>query len=316
MLDRPSCVVADLPPRCHPQDGWEIGEAETLAACRRLATTPDFLEEAATRALRWMDYQSPSNQAMVAQQPTSDWRDEQWVLGFGLYVNALVHTYLKLFGRDDRADILRTELNHPVNRGDSTPAVDHEGLSLSPGPCYALWSCKLYFSERFDLLGNSMAILSGVATRKRANAIVDWIESSCSAMRDEGLLSLDLPPNLFPFIQPTDADWRDRYATFNRPGEYHNGGIWPFVCGVYIAALVAAGRQDLAEKKLVAFTALVRRSKNPDLRFGFNEWIRAQDGIVRGEDWQTWSAAMYLYAASCVETGTTPIFDVARGRSW
>ncbi|MBN1653289.1 MAG: hypothetical protein JXA30_05875 [Deltaproteobacteria bacterium] len=46
----------------------------------------------------------------MAQQPTSDWRDEQWVLGFGLYVNALVHTVLRLFGHDERADVLKTEM--------------------------------------------------------------------------------------------------------------------------------------------------------------------------------------------------------------
>jgi hypothetical protein len=28
-----------------------------------------------------------------------------------------------------------------------------------------------------------------------------------------------------------------------------------------------------------------------------------------GENWQTWSAAMYLYAAKCVEEKRTPFFD-------
>ena len=36
---------------------------------------------------------------MVAQQPTSDWRDEQWVIGYGLFVNAVVYSYLKNAGR-------------------------------------------------------------------------------------------------------------------------------------------------------------------------------------------------------------------------
>ncbi len=31
-----------------------------------------------------------------------------------------------------------------------------------------------------------------------------------------------------------------------------------------------------------------------------------------GQDWQTWSAAMYLYAAQCVETRTTPFFEAMR----
>ena len=31
-----------------------------------------------------------------------------------------------------------------------------------------------------------------------------------------------------------------------------------------------------------------------------------------GQDWQTWSAAMYLYAASCVEKESTLFFDDMR----
>ena len=46
-----------------------------LAMYRRVAGEPDFLESPAVRALTWMDYQAPSDHVMVAQLPTSDWRD-------------------------------------------------------------------------------------------------------------------------------------------------------------------------------------------------------------------------------------------------
>jgi hypothetical protein len=57
---------------------------------------------------------------------------------------------------------------------------------------------------------------------------------------------------------------------------------------------------------------LIRLARDASLEFGFNEWHRAQDGLPMGQDWQTWSAAMYLYAAHCVETHTTPFFDAMR----
>ena len=93
---------------------------------------------------------------------------------------------------------------------------------------------------------------------------------------------------------------------------FRSGGIWPFICGFYVAALVAAGRHQLAEKKLIALTELVRPARQADVEFGFNEWLGAQDGTPRGQDWQMWSAAMYLYAAVCVEQKTTPFFDQIR----
>ena len=132
-------------------------------------------------------------------------------------------------------------------------------------------------------------------------------------MKARGQLACDLPPCLFPFIQETDADWRPRYQQFNRPGDYHNGGIWPFTVGFYIAALVASGRERLAAQKLNSLTALVRPARTRQLAFGFNEWHGARMTAPRsGQDWQTWSASMYLYAAECVESGTTPFFDEMR----
>jgi hypothetical protein len=164
-------------------------------------------------------------------------------------------------------------------------------------------------------LGNSLAILAGIATPTRAKHIIYWIESECALMRKREELAVDIPPNFFPFVRPGDQDWMPRYEKYNQPGEYHNGGIWPFICGFYIAALVAAQRYKLAEKKMVTLTHLIQSSRKADVPFGFNEWHRAQDSSPQGEDWQTWSAAMYLYAATCVEQQNTPFFDELRQSS-
>ena len=282
-------------------------------ACFRLATGEhDFLEEATRKTLTWMEYQSPSDRVMVAQQPTTDWRDEQWALGFGLFVNTVVYSYLRLYGQQEKANHLRSVMSRFTITSGIQHRHVHEGLVVRRKPYYALWSYKVYSSERFDLLGNSWAILSGIAPRSRADAIVSWVETECDAMRESGDLSLDLPPNFFPFIQQGDPDWHLRYGRFNRPGEYHNGGVWPFVCGFYIAALVAAGKHRLARAKLQSLTELVRPARLAQVDFGFNEWFRAQDGRPCGQDWQTWSAAMYLYATACVEKNATPFFDDIR----
>ncbi len=92
------------------------------------------------------------------------------------------------------------------------------------------------------------------------------------------------------------------------PSDYHNGGVWPFICGFYIAACVAAGQMDMAERKLLALTELVKpwheNAASGDSTSGFTR----QTGKPSGRDWQTWSAAMYLYAAECVEQQSTPPF--------
>jgi hypothetical protein len=283
-----------------------------LGIFRNVTGEADFLEEALRKAMTWMEYQSASDQVIVQQLPTSDWRDEQWILGHGLYVNTILYSYLRLFGEHERADHLEREMDRFTIQGEVQHRHVHEGLALPRKPYFAAWSYKVFSDERFDLLGNSLAILSGLASPSRAKAMVTWIERESEALRNQGLLVLDLPPNYFPYIQPDDPDWRRRYLGFNLPGEYHNGGVWPFVCGFYVAAIVAAGRFRLAERKLMALTELVRPAREADVEFGFNEWFKAQDGTPRGVDWQSWSAAMYLYAANSVEGRRTPFFDEIR----
>ena len=272
----------------------------------------DFLKDAAEKAITWMEYQSPSARVLTAQLPTTDWRDEQWVLGYGLFVNTVVYTYLKLFGQNERAENLKREMAHFAVKSERQHKHVHEGLVLRNKPYYALWSYKVFGSERFDLLGNSIAILSGIASPTRASNIISWIETECKAMQRSGELAVDLPPNFFPYINPHDPDWRPRYEKYNRPGEYHNGGIWPFICGFYVAALVAAGKHKLAKQKLIELTGLIKLVRVENVEFGFNEWISALDGKPHGQDWQSWSAAMYLYAAYCVEHKTTPFFSDIR----
>ena len=274
----------------------------------------DFLDEAVQKALTWMAYQSPTNRVMVAQLPTSDWRDEQWVVGYGLYVNTLVYTYLRLLGQQEKAAHLLEAMGRFAITAERQHRHVHEGLTLRHKPYYALWSYKVMRSERFDLLGNSLAMLTGIAPPSRADDLIHWIEGECKALRNNEDLAVELPPNLFPYIHPDDPDWRHRYQKYNQPGEYHNGGIWPFICGFYIAALVSAGRHRLARKKLLALTDMIQQSRVAQVDYGFNEWHRAQDGTAQGQDWQTWSAAMYLYAAECVELQQTPFFDQIRHR--
>jgi hypothetical protein len=277
-----------------------------LALYRQASGEQDLLADAADKAWTWLAYQIPDERYMVVQQPTTDWRDEQWVLGHGLYVNTLVYLAHRLYGAETAAAGLRAQLDLPMQSEGGDGAEGPGGLAVPGTPYLGLWAYKVWGSPRFDLLGNSLAILSGLVDRARARAIVDWVEKACAQLRVSGLLAGNLPPCLIPYIEPTDRDWHPRYARFNRPGEYHNGGIWPFICGLYVAALVAAGLPALAEEKLAALTELVRPARDHSVAWGFNEWIRAQDGRPCGEDWQVWSAALYLYAHAAVTTGRVP----------
>jgi hypothetical protein len=296
-------------------DPGNLGASDTtplflfgLAAFRRALGEPHFLEDAAQKAIAWMRYQSPDDRVMVAQLPTTDWRDEHWVYGYGLYVNCLVHAYLPLYGLHDEARALQYAMNRVESRGPALPGNVQIGLAIPDSPHYAAGSFKIFHDNRCDVLGNSLAILTGIADRERAGRLIDYIEANCASLREGGELLGQLPPCFFPYMRPGDDDWRPRYEIYNRPGEYHNGGVWPFVCGFYVAACVSAGRHELARQKLEALANLVKPWHEDQCEWGFNEQVRAQTGKPIGRDWQTWSAAMFLYAHECVVTQTTPYF--------
>jgi len=217
-LAKNQTVHGHIPSLVHDKD--DRGSSDTpplfllgVSIYRKVTGELDFLKEAVDKALQWMEYQSPSDRYLVAQQPTSDWRDEQWVLGYGLYVNTLVYSYLQLLGQEERAVKVRQEMSRFTVTGGIIHRHVHEGLVVKHKPYYALWSYKIFSSERFDLLGNSLAILSGIASPSRANEIISWIEEECLSMSKSGELAVDLPPNFFPFVKPSDPEWIDRYSS-------------------------------------------------------------------------------------------------------
>src|SRR5512138_3680527 len=111
-----------------------------------------FLEQAVRKALTWMEYQSPSDRGLVAQQPTSDWRDEQWVLGHGLYVNTALYSALRLLQQDERADGLGNAiLRSAITDEQHVPHPLIAGEVIQGKPYFAFWSYKVYTSEHFDL---------------------------------------------------------------------------------------------------------------------------------------------------------------------
>ncbi len=267
-----------------------------LELYRRFTGERRFLEKAARKARTWLDYQSPLDDVIIGQLPTSDWRDEQWVFGYGLYVNSIAYLVTRLEGKHVKVARLKEQMT--------------DRLSIEGKPYFAIDAFKgVYKNERFDLLGNSLAIIAGILDKRRSRQVVDWIDNECGRLRRGGQLTTSLPPVLLPYIEPGEPQWRTRYAEFNRPGNYHNGGIWPFAVGFYVISLIKLGLQNKARQQLEELARLVRESRKPELEYGFNEWYKAQTGKPSGQDWQTWSAATFFYAAECFEKGRVLFLD-------
>jgi len=101
-----------------------------------------------------------------------------------------------------------------------------------------------------------------------------------------------LKSNIEKFQAP---QWR------NPPFRYLNGGIWPFIGGFYVLALLKSGRKQLAKAEL---SRLAQANKlGLKTEWEFHEWINAKTGKPAGAVGQSWNAATYIMAYKVVLEG-------------
>jgi hypothetical protein len=277
--------------------------------------------EVVREVLGWYAYQDVDQSGLLSMQEGADWQDLFCTRGKGLYLNCLYVLALRcaaaLFGGDEgdrlrgRAQVATDKINayfwyvgdnamwrhmsHTFST-EGTPLVDSMGRQREMPQKRYLTDEQYYLpylgfravGEWFDSFGNLLAILSGVADPRQSDIILDFI---ARYSLDKWLLR-----SLTPAVQPGDADWRPYYGSLNAPHHYHNGGVWPFLGGFYIAALVKAGRAETAAAALESLAALNQRGQ-------FNEWHHGQTGAPMGAQDQAWSAGMYLFAWECVSLG-------------
>jgi glycogen debranching enzyme len=208
-----------------------------------------------------------------------------------------------------RAQVVKGAIQHAMWVQDPQQCVDtshrqaqrQAAVVMRRRPFFLPWINLFETDDRFDATGNLLAILCGVANDDQTNKILDHIEN----------VGLDKPfpvRVLHPPILPGDKEWREYYRVFNLnlPHQYHNGGIWAWVGGVYVAALVRAGRQARAAQVLEALAASLRPGRKAE--WECNEWLHGETGRAMGAPYQAWSAGMFIYAEHAVNTKTTPGF--------
>ncbi|RME71091.1 MAG: glycogen debranching protein [Chloroflexi bacterium] len=157
------------------------------------------------------------------------------------------------------------------------------------------------FGDYCDVFGNLLAVLFGVANPAQEKRILTYL-------RQVGIAEPYPVRVLHPAIYPGSKDWREYYRNnnLNLPHQYHNGGIWPFVGGFYVAALVKTGRLDEARHHLEKLAELNRLGVEQE--WEFNEWCHGITGQPMGYAQQAWSAGMYIFAYHCVRAGHLPDF--------
>ena len=158
------------------------------------------------------------------------------------------------------------------------------------------------FNWRCDVLGNIQAFLGNVLDAERAR----------TAFRFMWGVGVNEPlpvTNLYPPVQAGDPDWRAYYTVnlLNLPGHYHNGGIWPFIGGMWVRFIHRLGLRDVASRELFKLAQANHRGRNHE--WEFNEWLHSRTGRPMGKAFQAWSAASYIHACHDLQLSSESLAD-------
>ncbi|MCK4553896.1 hypothetical protein KAU19_02955 [Candidatus Parcubacteria bacterium] len=252
----------------------------------------------------WLRSQDPDNVGLIAQQPTNDWQDAfPHKYGYTIHIHALYYAVLKMIGDKKKAEEVKKIINGEKRK--------YSSLYDSKLGYYYPWAWKNHDSIReheewFDTAGNLLAIITGLATPQVAKKIVSYIEKQ--------KINRPFPCKcIWPPIKKGDKEWHDYFAICDarKPLSYLNAGIWPFIGGIYIAALVKMKQYKKAQAELELLAkANMQKLKTRNFKAGyeFNEWLHGKTGKPMGEPYQAWSAGMYVYAYECVRRGRVLFF--------
>jgi glycogen debranching enzyme len=253
-----------------------------------------------------------NNDWLIETNEGSDWMDLLIRSGRVLYDNVLLYKALrdmgqicKILKKDGKYEFVAENLRESINLffwptegkledikekyGHTGIEKDVETVLFNQKEERNIYITDLGFRKydpRFDSFANILAILFDVADLKKKEKILKYIEKE----------KVDEPypiKVLYPPIYKDDPFW-DFYFRWTElpylqePGNYHNGGIWPFVGGFYVAALK---KEEKPFKKI--FNNLVKSCELNNWRF--SEWLNSK-GEPCGSANQSWSAALLLYA--------------------
>ena len=284
---------------------WWLIAVEHVRRCSPIVDVRSRWEEQAERAIRWLQAQEHQRFFLLQQNEASDWADIMPRSGFVLYTNALWYRVKCLFDLPWR-DETRYHFEHLFHPFSRDLPVYRRARLLRHYATRGRRNAGLYLSfvnlafvgDEGDVTGNVLSILCDVAGDSRANEVAQ-------ALLSEGVAD---PYPVRVTVQPiprTHPRWRAYMARHqqNHPHQYHNGGIWPFVGGFWVAALAKLGQTELARSEL-AKLARVNSLGN----WRFTEWFNGATLEAAGMAGQSWNAATFLLARRAIDSGKSPFW--------
>jgi sucrose-6F-phosphate phosphohydrolase len=293
-----------------------------VIACYNFVTATgdlDFLRrhiERLQKAMDWLSAHDSNNDGLLEIPEAGDWTDLFGRSYNVLYDEVLWYRANVCYGRlleylgdfDRAADYLRWSQHirsrvldlfwpstkpEPANEKRPNRFAERQ-FSLGDAQYLIAEITPFAFNWRCDVYANVLAHLMNLLDADRARTAFRF-------MWGAGVNEPWPGANLYPVVQAGDPDWRAYYTVnlLNLPHHYHNGGVWPFIGGMWVRFIHRLGFHDVACRELLRLAQLNQLGR--DLEWEFNEWAHGQTGRPMGKAFQAWSAACFIRACQEVE---------------
>lgn len=258
------------------------------------------------RAMFWLRAHDSNNCGLIEIPESSDWMDLFPRSYNVLYDEVLWYLACRDFsivtavtGRDPqpyreltsliRRKILRQFWPTARTLSDARESFAETQFTLGDAQYLLAQISPFDFSWRCDVYANLLAALVGLLDDKQQEQLLTFLWGV-------GVNSPYPVKCLYPAVQSGASDWKDYFITnfLNLPDHYHNGGIWPFIGGLWVRFLAQKGKTELAHQELDALAEACRQGIYAE--WEFNEWLHGQTGRPMGKAHQAWSAASYVAA--------------------
>ena len=308
-----------------------------IGGCRYAAYTGDrlFLENIyphLSRAMQWLRAHDSNNCGLIEIPESSDWMDL-----FPRSYNVLYDEVLWYLACRDFTVVLEAMGANPQGYATLTGKIQQKIVRQFWPTAQKLSEAREAFSETQFTLGDAKYLLAQISPfgfSWRCDVYANLLASLAGLLDDPKLEQLfhflwgvgvnsPFPVKcIYPAVQSGANDWKDYFITnfLNLPEHYHNGGIWPFIGGLWIRFLIRCGRTELAHQELNALAEACRLGIYGE--WEFNEWLHGQTGRPMGKAHQAWSAAGYIAAYEALhyervhadfEPLTVDMFGVSEG---
>jgi glycogen debranching enzyme len=270
---------------------------------RRCSTLPDAAgrwQREVALAIQWLQAQEHQRFFLLQQNEASDWADIMPRSGYVLYTNALWYRVKQLYALShlDETHYHVNHLFHPFRRDlpeyRRSRLLGHYARRGRRNRALYLSFVNLSFAgDEGDVFGNVLAMLYGLAGDSMAEQI-------CKALLAAGVSDPYPVRAVTQPIEPDDPLWRQYMGRHqqNRPHQYHNGGIWPFVGGFWAMVLAGLGKKELARRELAKLA-----HANSIGHWRFTEWFHGRTLAPMGMPGQSWNAATFLMARRAIDGG-------------